>query len=139
MVFHIHTIGKSSYSITTLSLINQLPEDDYCMPKHVGGVSYVNKVLYFYCFAVVRINMVYEPPVKGKRCHFLCHPSRHCCVVSYVTLSSQTPFCRKGDGEWKLYAILRASDVLFLQGDRSNKLPTEVKTGIVPRKDKNYR
>jgi len=37
--------GKSSYGITTFSFINQLPEDDYCMSKHVGGVSYINKML----------------------------------------------------------------------------------------------
>jgi len=51
---------SSSYGITTLSFVNQLPEDDCCMPKHVGGVSYIiNKLLYFYCFAVVGINIIY--------------------------------------------------------------------------------
>jgi len=29
------------------------------MPKHVGGVPYVNKVLYFYCTAVAGINIIY--------------------------------------------------------------------------------
>jgi len=51
--------GNSSYGITTLSFVNQLPEDEYFMPKQVGGVSYINRVLYFYCFAVVGINIIH--------------------------------------------------------------------------------
>jgi hypothetical protein len=53
--------GKSGYGITTLSFVNQLPEDDYCMPKHVGGVSYIIKKLFYYshCFADVGIHIMY--------------------------------------------------------------------------------
>lgn len=38
--------GKSSYAVTTTIFVNQLHADDRCMPKHVGGVLYINKLLY---------------------------------------------------------------------------------------------
>jgi hypothetical protein len=42
---------------TTLSFVNQLPEDGNYRPKHVGGVPNINKLSYFYCCAFVGINI----------------------------------------------------------------------------------
>jgi hypothetical protein len=44
-------------AITTLSFDNHLPEDDHSRPKHIGRVSYIYKLLYFHCCAVVGINI----------------------------------------------------------------------------------
>jgi hypothetical protein len=41
-----------------LAFDNHLPEDGHCRPKHVGGVSYIFKLLSFYCCAGVAINIV---------------------------------------------------------------------------------
>jgi hypothetical protein len=44
-------------NLTTLSFDNFLPDDDHVRPKHVA-VAYIYKVLSFYCYAAVGINIV---------------------------------------------------------------------------------
>jgi hypothetical protein len=42
----------------TLSFDNHLPDDGHFRQKHVGGVLYIYKLLYFYSFAFLGINIV---------------------------------------------------------------------------------
>jgi hypothetical protein len=70
----------------TLSIVNHLPEDGHCRPKHVGGASCVYQPLLFYCRAagtnIVKpenlkclsesdISSTYRGAFNRKYCHIL--------------------------------------------------------------------
>ena len=53
LALYLHILNK--IAITTLSFDNHPSVDDHGRPKHVEGVSFIYKLLSFYCFAVLGI------------------------------------------------------------------------------------